>query len=101
VKQKLHRQDDDDEEMCSNPDEATVDDTETEVSALPPFSPNVDVGTSNFDSPPRARHSLSPVAAGLQWSPMVGDGAFDNSDEDSTNEEMKSDTVEEGKREEE
>jgi hypothetical protein len=94
-------EDDDDEEMGSNPDEATVDDTETEVPALPPFSPNVDVGTSNFDSPPSARHSLSPVAAGLQWSPMVGDGAFDDSDEDSTNEEMKSDTVEEGKREEE
>jgi hypothetical protein len=29
---------------------------------------------------------------------MVGDGAFEDSDEDSTNEEMKSDTVEEGYR---
>ena len=29
-------EDDDDEEMGSNPDEATVDDTETEVPALPP-----------------------------------------------------------------
>jgi hypothetical protein len=29
-------EDNDDEEMGSNPDEATVDDTETEVPALPP-----------------------------------------------------------------
>jgi hypothetical protein len=67
--------------------------------------PNVTIGTSNFDTPPSTQltrnvDSLSPVVAGLHWSPMVGEGASDDSDDNELNNDTVDDPVEEGKREE-